>query len=241
MLNKFGKLLKYEFRFYFRIMPPLYLILVLTALAAGFQTEKSGSYQALFAVIWGALIVAMTVINIVLIIQRFIDNFLKSPGYLMFTLPVSAWSLTASKAVAAFCTILMSALALFVSAVMYAAVSEGRINIMGLRLPAHPSEIIVFILVAFIMIFHQICLFYTVISASHLLPRFRFPAGIVMYFAIMTFAEQPVFRLLVKHTGSFSLSNSSLYYIPYGIAGLFFAALFIWTTGFLLRHRLNLE
>ena len=243
MLNKLGKLLKYEFRFYFRLLPPLYLVLALLALPAGFQMKQSGAHGALLTSIWGIIITALTVMNIVLIIQRFTDNFLKNPGSLMFTLPVTSWALTASKAIAALCIILLSIVVISVSGVVYAIGLEGWRQIL-FNISAGPLDIIILAFVGIILIFQQICLVYTAISASHILPRFRFAAGVAMYFAVMYFVEQPVFRFIrlsqrEAFTGQYNFSLS--FAIPYGLAGLVFAAIFFLATGFLLKHSFNLE
>ena len=249
MLEKLGKLLKYEFRFYFRIMPPLYLILLLLALPAGFQmrnSEYNMILPVLLTVIWGIIIGAMVIANLVLIIQRFTDNLLKNPGSLMFTLPVTTWALTASKAIAALCTVLMSIIVISVSGIIYAA-GMGVLSFADLNISGSPLEIMVFIIIAIIMIFQQICLIYATISASHILPKFRFVASVLMYFAIMNFVEVPLFRLIlsfqvVDHSLlDFGFFNFYSTVIPYGIAGIAFAALFFWTTGFLLKNTLNLE
>ena len=245
MLKKLGKLLKYEFRFYFRIMPPLYLILVLLALPAGYQSRLAGNHQTPLSVIWGAIIVAMMVINLVLIIQRFIDNFLKNPGALMFTLPVTSWTLAASKAIAALCMELMSFLTIIVTALIYARasgvwpVSWGDISFL-----IYPGRTILMVLFVILMILQQICLIYAAISASHILPRFRFVAGILLYFAIMHFVERPIFKFMELREGfasTYHFPVSSFQMIPYIIIGFVLTAIFFWTTGFLLKHRLNLE
>ena len=243
MLNKLGKLLKYEFRFYFRLLPPLYLVLALLALPAGFQMKQSGVHGVLLTSIWGITLTAMLVMNIVLVIQRFTDNFLRNPGSLMFTLPVTSWALTASKAIAALCIVLTSIIVVSASGVIYTIGLEGWSRIL-FNIQIGPIDGIIFAFVGIIMIFQQICLIYTAISASHILPRFRFAAGAVMYFAIMYFVEQPVFRFLMQRGGQhghFIFPGSLLFLIPYGIAGLVFAAIFFWATGFLLKHSFNLE
>lgn len=251
MLIKLGKLLKYEFRYYFRILPSLYLVLALAALSAGFQMRQSDSHQGLLTLVWAALIIAIMVITFVLIIQRFTDNLLKNPGYLMFTLPVTPWTLTASKALASLCTILMSALSLTISALIYTTAYRGQINIgninfriSDLQSIGSPAEIVIFVLIGFIMILEQICLFYAIITASRMLPRFRFAAGAVMYFLITYHVQQPVFRLarsFQNHGDSFYSYRSLLAAVPYGITALAFTALFFWLTGFLLQRKLNLE
>ena len=240
MLNKLGKLLKYEFRFYLRIMPPLYMLILLLALPSGFF---QAGYQMVFSLfltrIWGFIIGAMVVVNIVMVIRRFTDNFMKNSGSLMFTLPVTTWALTASKAIAASCIVLVSSLVILISTEIYVMSSihfDGSINFFD------DPDVFFFFILIIITSFQQICLIYTVISASHILPRFRFAAGVIMYYVIMKFVEWPVFRFVSEEDGRelfffFPFSVT----ISYGIASLAFAAIFFWATGFLLKNTLNLE
>jgi hypothetical protein len=246
MLKKLGKLLKYEFRFYFRLLPPIYIAIMVMAFVVRIQEKfpREGTPFLLPLTVWGALITAMAVITIILIIQRFTDNFMKDPGALMFTLPVTVWALTASKAIAAFCMVLMSALAVFVSAIIFYIGTASW----GINITASPIEIIVHALVFCFMIFFQICLIYTVITASHILPRFRFAAGCGMYLAIMYILQETVFRFVggnaVVERGMHIYGNGadlSTLPIPTGIAALVLAALFFWATGFLLKRSYNLE
>jgi hypothetical protein len=246
MLNKLGKLLKYEFRFYFRILPPLYLVLILVALVARLQgsVKTNASFQMgvpLLTIVWGALIVAMAVITITHIIQRFNDNFMKDQGSLMFTLPVTVWALIASKAIAAFCMVLMSFLSVAVSAVIFNVGSEywnfyfmTRVNLLNINFAAMIPPI----LVMFIMILQQICLIYMVITASHILPRFRFPAACVMYLVIMNIMEHTMFRFVAANA---SVMHNGFLSVPAGSVALAFTALFFWVTGFLLKRSFDLE
>jgi hypothetical protein len=244
MLNKLGKLLKYEFRFYFRILPPIYITMMLAAFVARFseRTPRMGTPFLLPLIAWSALIVAMVVITIVLVIQRFTDNFMKDPGALMFTLPVTVWALTASKAIASFCMTLMSTLAVIASACIYAIRTEnGPINITG-----SPMEIIINVLMICFMILFQICLIYTIITVSHILPKFRFAAGFGMYLAVMYLLQETVFRFVrgneIAGRGLLIAENGVILSpLPTGIAALVLAALFFWATRFLLKRSYNLE
>ncbi|MDR0314245.1 MAG: hypothetical protein LBI14_11700 [Treponema sp.] len=244
MLKKLGKLLKYEFRFYLRVLPPIYIAIMVMSLVVRIQEKmpKDGTPFLLPLAVLGALITAMAVITIILIIQRFTDNFMKDPGALMFTLPVTVWALTASKAIAAFCMILMSALAVAASGFIYVV---GTLD-WTLNIPATPLQIIVYSLVVFIMIFFQICLIYGVITASHILPRFRFAAGCAAYLVITYFLQETVFRLVSRNSilerGVHLYGDeAALSLIPMGLATLALTALFFWATGFLLKRSFNLE
>ena len=244
MLKKLGKLLKYEFIFYSRLLPSFYLILLLLALPAGYQVSQSGFSQPLFTFLWAIIITALTVVNIVLIVQRFTDNFYKNPGSLMFTLPVTNWTLVASKAIAALSAVVASVLVIIISALVYAMATRD-IAISSINFSVSPIQITLLALVFIIMVFQQICLLYTAIGVSQILGRFRFAAKIAVYFGIMYFVEQPVFRLIGSLQGSRGLFTSSIAttqgLISTCLGGLVFAALFFVTTGLLLKRTLNLE
>ena len=91
------KLLKHEFRATARIMGPLYLVLLATAVCANFFTRVMDSADNWLLNILGTLVVMAFVVAIIgvcfmsfaLMLQRFYRNLLRDEGYIMFTLPVS--------------------------------------------------------------------------------------------------------------------------------------------------------
>ena len=91
------KLLKHEFRATARIMLPLYLVLLVTAVGANITTQglSNSSYQilrllgALLAMAFGVAIIGVCVMSLVVMVQRFYKNLLGDEGYVMLTLPVN--------------------------------------------------------------------------------------------------------------------------------------------------------
>ena len=83
------KLLKYEFRATARVMLPLYLILLATALGANLSTRGMGDLGTLLVLAFALAILAVFIMSVVIMAQRFRQNLLGDEGYLMFTLPVS--------------------------------------------------------------------------------------------------------------------------------------------------------
>ena len=247
MLNKLGKLLKYEFRYYARLLPPLYLLLAILPLPAGFMIRQSGAPGVLMTTIWGIVITTLIVMNIVLILQHFRDNLLRNTGSLMLTLPVTTWALIASKAIAALITVLISLIVISVSGIVFAMANVGWTDFFAdATFEVSAGPLITGLLVGIIMILQQVCLVYASITASHILPKFRFVAGAVLYFAIMYFVEVPVFRLvsfIQKPELNDVLTSSGLVklMIPYGLAGLALGVFFYWASGFLLKRTINLE
>ena len=92
-----GKLMKHEFRATRRVMLPLYLILLVTAVAANFSTRMLFDSRhwalttlgTLLVISFGVAVAGVCVMSVLLMVQRFYKNLLQDEGYLMFTLPVS--------------------------------------------------------------------------------------------------------------------------------------------------------
>ena len=90
------KLLKHEFRATGRIMLPMYLVLLVTALGSNLAGRKMldgpdilNTLGVLIIMAFGFAICGVLLMSFVLMIQRFYKNLLQDEGYLMFTLPVS--------------------------------------------------------------------------------------------------------------------------------------------------------
>ena len=107
-----AKLLKHEFKATARIFLPLYLILLIFGLINRifnvfdiFGDSISFNMQSILSVIssiiYFTLIVAIIVMTLVIMIQRFYKNLLGDEGYLMFTLPVKPWQHIVSKLIIA--------------------------------------------------------------------------------------------------------------------------------------------
>ena len=91
------KLMKHEFRATLRVMLPLYLLLVVTALGARVSISGLlGTESALVDILASLLVVAFAIamaavclVSVFLMVQRFYQNLLRDEGYVMMTLPVS--------------------------------------------------------------------------------------------------------------------------------------------------------
>lgn len=118
-----GKLLKYELKSTSRMMGVLYLAVLVVAAVVGFiargmilgATQGNAIAVVISGLIYGLLIVALMIVTIVMILQRFYKNLLKGEGYLMHTLPVPTWMLVASKVISSLIWILLSIAVLIVS------------------------------------------------------------------------------------------------------------------------------
>jgi hypothetical protein len=91
------KLMKHEFRATSRIMLPLYLVLLVTAIGANLSTrglleansEFLNMLGGLLVVAFSFAIIGVCLMSLVLMVQRFYKNLLGDEGYVMFTLPAS--------------------------------------------------------------------------------------------------------------------------------------------------------
>jgi hypothetical protein len=243
------KLLRYEFKFYFRILPPFYLVLAVLSILMGL-TQPSGAFfdgpeiisVMVFGILYGCMIVALFTIWLVMVIQRFRDNLLRDEAYLTLTLPAPVWTLTASKAAAALCMFLMTTAAVVLSAVISVAVNDAsgipeiieqsRLALSGFS----AATLILGALVGLITIVQQLCLIYAALTASRILPRFGGIAAWAAYLAVGILAVQPVSEAVYRLAGP---DVSGL--LAVGAVELAFAALFFCLTNLLLKHTINLE
>ena len=91
-----GKLLKYEFKATGRLLTPLYAAILIASFVGGFgldQLVMTELASVIFLMVYTGLFIALFVMTLILIIQRFNHNLLKEEGYLMFTLPVTPTTL----------------------------------------------------------------------------------------------------------------------------------------------------
>lgn len=108
-----AKLLKYELKASARTLLPLYIGILILSVICGVMfatqtstlinasSERLEIFSGLLYLLLFALLVAMGVLTIVSIIQRFYKNLLGDEGFLMFTLPTSPTLLLTSKLLAA--------------------------------------------------------------------------------------------------------------------------------------------
>ena len=95
-----GKLIKYDLKALAKILAPLWGVLLVMGIIFGISIRSNlegiGNTMIVFSlVVIVAVIVAIFVVNVIIVIQRFWE------GYLMFTLPVTTRSLILSKVISA--------------------------------------------------------------------------------------------------------------------------------------------
>lgn len=117
------KLLKYEFKATARTYGTIYLALLVVAGLLGFTFRvendftESRVFDVLF-ILYDLLAMALVVVTVITVIQRFTKNLLGREGYLMHTLPVTESQLVASKLISSAVWLLASAVVGVVSLVI---------------------------------------------------------------------------------------------------------------------------
>lgn len=128
------KLCKYEFRSIFRTLIPIYIVVIAVSIITSISIAMNVDYadvkyvdnsvqwaiemnlpyklQHIFTFVMSlayfAVMVALFVLTVVIILQRFYKGLLCDEGYLMFTLPVKPWQLITSKGITAFVMTILS-------------------------------------------------------------------------------------------------------------------------------------
>jgi hypothetical protein len=248
---KLLKLLKYEGRYYARILPLMYGVLILAALALGIKervkpsTFFSSNPPEFF---WFLLILVggiACVITLVFIVHRFIDNLLKAPGYLSLTLPVTVWHILAAKTIAAVCAalatvgiclasgVILFELALRIDAVFWT--SLGGFMPSAGALPWVKNALFVIVTA-----FRQAALIYALITVSRLLPKFRNFCAVAGWFLAGAIEHIIESRISIAFGSVPSLSLSHLSFVSIAAQAVF-ACLYFLAAGFLLKKTFNAE
>lgn len=212
------KLLKYEFLATRRTFGSLYLglagVVVLIGLlfrfgirAAAISEENVGRLPAvlvaaatILVLVYVALLVAMLVMTMVTIIERFAKNLLGGEGYLMHTLPVSAQTLIASKMIVSAVWTLASGLAFLLSVTVLLAlglagtpdvplqwddIAQGIAVLekaAGLRLPVLLGGAL---LAGTAAILNEILCIYAAAMIGHQFKKYEVPAAIVAFLILV--------------------------------------------------------
>lgn len=120
------KLMKHEFRATARIMGPLYLVLLVTAICANISSRVMNRSNNHLLNILSALVVMAFVLAIIgvcfmsfaLMLQRFYRNLLRDEGYIMFTLPASVHQQVWSKLIVSTVWFIVTGAAVLLSCVV---------------------------------------------------------------------------------------------------------------------------
>lgn len=253
------KLLKYDFRAMWKQFSLVWGAALALALVNRFVLFRDTdnailSKDGLFMFAFVAVIVAMFVIAVMFVINRFSKGLLGNEGYLMHTLPVRPWQLVASKLICGVVTWAGCGVVAFLSPVfmlplnlpdlfqfpLWRDIFQGIIK--------HPDVLALmaeFCLVILAFIVLLIASMYLAMSIGHLSPRHRrlisVAAFIGLYILIANlydwvfsykFIQSLVDSAIVNVHGSM-LTASAVMLLP--------AALFLAAVCWILEHKLNLE
>ncbi|KNZ43506.1 hypothetical protein [Acetobacterium bakii] len=271
-----GKLLKYEIKATGRTFLPLYLalivltiitkVLLFVAIPDAVMVSESGSNFDLPLVIslslYGTIIVALFVLTLIVIIQRFYKNLLTDEGYLMFTMPVQTWKLILSKLLTAILWTIVCGFAVAISifilalgnfSMMELSQEIGKMysefqNQFGMSLNIIIGEGIMLMIVDIIS---SILMIYVAIAIGQLFNQHRILASFGAYIGITVILQivMSLLTLLFPVFGMDYLMSSEMNEIAVmqifinsvTVFNIICIAAFYFITNYILKNRLNLE
>jgi len=194
-----AKLLKYEFKATSRTFIPLYIVLLVFAVINRIITPEkilisSNSFiiKDILAVVgitlYIGLILAVVVVTLIIMIQRFYKNLLGNEGYLMFTLPVQSWKLIASKVIT---SLTWSVLSFFITITSLVIVIGPKNIVSGIRdmlafiqKSMGGAGFVILPIYGLLAVVSSILTVFTAIALGQLFSRHRVIASFGMYCAI---------------------------------------------------------
>lgn len=216
----FLKLCKYEFKSIVRTLVPIYLAVIAVSFInvfMGVGSMVNGYYddllffnidfaksllnlvQMISGFAYFAVLVALSVLTLIVIIQRFYKGLLCDEGYLMFTLPVKPWMLIAAKGVTAFVMSLASGLTAVISIGILVLGATGpvefinaitspelweTINRLSSRVPVWPLLLLELIILTIISGLSQLYHVYFSMALGHLSGRHRIMMSVIAYIVV---------------------------------------------------------
>lgn len=266
-----GKLLKYDFRSMGKQFAFIWPAALVLAFMNRFTLGNIGSndtvkelFSGIAMLVYVSILIALFVISLIFVIQRFYKGLLGDEGYLMHTLPVRPWQLIASKAICALAASVVSILVAAVSIVLlvpgalsgilsfwprfFAALGrEGGNGILLL------VELLVVLLTTALASFFQL---YLAMAIGHLFGKNRIALSVVAYIAIQTILNT-VLTVPLAVVGEWAgeqinyfladtMANNAWAVIHGGFWLLILGtcvvgAVFFFGTEYILRRKLNLE
>ena len=258
----FGKLLKYDFRsmlkqFAFIWPAALVLALVNRFTVNSFVTSASGLRQTVSGVamlVYVGIMIAMFVVTIIFVIQRFFRGLLGDEGYLMHTLPVRPWQLVTSKLICGVVTWVGCGVVAFISPVLMLPLNLPDL----LQFPfwsdifrgimKHPDMLV--LMAEFCMVFLSfivllVASMYLAMAVGHLFSRHRrlisIASFIGLYVLVGNVYDQVFsYRIVRALTNAASVNAYGSMLVAIAIM-LIPAIVFLAVTCWILEHKLNLE
>lgn len=208
------KLMKHELRASARLMLPLYLVVLLLSVGARFSTAWLDTTPTLSPVLEKLLnlvsilvvmgfvvgLIAVFVVALVLMIQRFRSNLLGDEGYVMFTLPVSPHQLVWSKLLISTLwfagAAIVDTLALLILVVDQSffrnlqEILQRVLEDFNSYYAAHGVLVAVEVILLCVVAAINLCLeFYTPLSIGHSFDRHKMLLSVVFFFVIQIAAQ----------------------------------------------------
>lgn len=259
------KLLKYDFRSMFKqfafIWPAALVLALINRFILPFENNEAnfalgdGELLAVITItVFVGVLIAMFVVAMVFILQRFYRGLLGDEGYLMHTLPVSAWQLVASKLVCAlFVTVANMAIACLAMFLLFPISwwdlfdpELWRTIFRGLA--QHPETLLYLFELCLMMLAGLamgITILYLAMAIGHLFSRRRALMSVVAFFAIdiaVNVAGDVAGRLeLLRWLDLLANTGDHAAFWVATVVMLVPTALFFWGTSYILKTRLNLE
>ena len=265
-----GKLLKYDFRSVSREYMLLWPAALLIALVMRFTIFSrldtvennllANITNVLTVFIYIAVLVAMFIITLLFIIQRFYKGVLGGEGYLMNTLPVRPWQLVTSKLICAVVLLLVSTAVAALSVFLMFPISLQdilRIDFSTLweRLmevfPSFPLLVVEFILCSLAGTIASVTQLYFAMALGNLFGKNRLLGSIVSYVGISM-----VLNILSTVVTTILSMSATYYYKLWAetpavtfhaflwfaiIASILLSVVFFFGTTYILKNKLNLE
>jgi hypothetical protein len=244
------KLLKYEIKATSRTFIPVYIAILFVALVNRLvRITDSQVVMNLAGVVLAGLFIALGVLTIIGVVQRFKNNLLSDEGYLMFTLPVTTTKLITSKIVTTTIWSIASGIVAGLSFIILM-VDENFIRnfdliaeITNLIKNMQGSDLIIFIEVLLILLMSYIgfILIIYLSLATAQLPRFnkhRGAVSFVTFFVISTAIQWiGVIAVNVINPPYDDLTRVTMALI----ASIILNGILFYGTNYILKKHLNLE
>lgn len=266
------KLLKYEWKACARICLPLYGAMLLMSIVSALMTTEraqdfmSGIPTAILGMLYFAMLVAVFVVTLVILIQRFYKNLLGDEGYLMFTLPVSVAQHIWSKVIIAAVICCLSGI---VAVLSIAILGSGTGLLVGFGMvlgefgriivtePHALGYILEGILLLLVSTISGVLFLYLCMALGHLAKKHRVLMSVVWYFVLSTVA-QFVFSFVLIGVGNWPMEwlvqaiGDMVVGVPpqvllhgvllgFCVATAIPGAICYFGTHYILKNRLNLE
>ena len=271
------KLLKHEFRATGRMMLPLYLILLATAIGANFSTrglletdlKVLDLLGGLLVMAFAVAIIAVCVMSMVVMVQRFYKNLLQDEGYVMMTLPVSVhqqvWSKLIVSAVWFALTLVVVCLACLIMAFDVELVQQIAAGFRELFQEIYrnlstyyaingTAIVAEFLVLCFVGCCAMCLQFYAALAIGHSFPNHKMAWSVLWFFliqfimqflggmGIMLLDESWFHHLLLGWTDNISaMASVHLGMVTVILGEVVYGAVFYILTTYFLKKRLNLE